>query len=462
MGWKFEFGYTRKENIGSNGLSKSDLSRVESAVRKSLKKIALERGKGDFYSLDLPKKHEQAERCLSWASKARKRFDTFVLFGIGGSALGPRAIMDALRHPFHNMLSPSKRGGMRMFVYDNVDPNQLAGIFDVSDPERTVYNIVSKSGATAETAAAFMIVRKMIEKHVGKKALRKHMVMTTDPEKGELRKAARDEGFEAFDIPPEVGGRFSVLTPVGLLPAAAMGVNPVELLEGAAWASKQCSVSEFSRNPASLLAAIPYVFHTERKVNILVMMPYHRGLLTFAEWYQQLWAESLGKRFSRSGKEVHAGSTPVRSLGATDQHSQLQLYMEGPSDKLVIFLRVENPGMDVKIPFVYRDRPAMSYLAGHTLGELLRAEQEATAAALARSGRPNITISLDRLDAHALGALFYLFEIATIIAGDLYNVNPFDQPGVELGKVLTYGIMGRKGFNREKTAPKRPRQIRRN
>ena len=460
MGWKFEFGYTLKENIGPNGLGKADFAKAEKVVLKSLKKIESGRGKGDLYSLDLPKKHEPAERCLAWATKARKRFDTFVLLGIGGSALGPRAILDALRHPFHNIVAPSERGGMRMFVYDNVDPNLLAGIFDLTDPAKTVYNVVSKSGATAETAAPFMIVRSMLEKHLGKKAVKDHIVMTTDPEKGELRRAVREEGFQVFDIPSEVGGRFSVLTPVGLLPAAAIGADPIELLEGAAWAAKKCRGSEFHQNPAALIAAIPYQFHTRKNINILVMMPYHNGLLTFAEWFQQLWAESLGKRLSRDGREVFAGSTPVRSLGATDQHSQLQLYMEGPADKLVIFLRVVDPGLDIKIPDIYGDRPAMSYLRGHTLSELLRAEQEATAAALARAGRPNITISIDRLDAHALGALFYLFEIATIIAGDLYGVNPFDQPGVESGKVLTYGIMGREGFKREKTAPKKSRQIR--
>jgi len=460
MSWTFELGYAMEENIGPGGLAEADIAQVEEAVAKSLKNLETGRESGEPFFLKLPYDREPAERCASWAATARERFDNFVLLGIGGSALGPRAIMDALRHPFHNLVDNAQRGGMRLFVCDNVDPTQLSGILDVVDLERTVFNVVSKSGGTAETAAPFMIIHKMLEERFGPDGLKERIVLTTDPEKGELRRASQQEGFKAFDIPPLVGGRYSVLTPVGLLPAAALGLNPVELLEGAAWADEKFRTEDVRDNPAALLATISYIFHVRKNRNILVMMPYHNGLLTLAEWFQQLWAESLGKQYDLDGGEIFAGSTPVRALGATDQHSQLQLYMEGPPDKLVVFLRVDDPGPDVTIPDAYSDREVLSYLGGHTLGELIRAEQEASAAALAKAGRPNITISLDKLDARALGAMFFLFEIATVIAGDLYRVNPFDQPGVEMGKRLTYGMMGRKGFERQSTVPKKPWRLR--
>ncbi len=460
MGWSVDFGYVMEENIGSGGLSRENLSGMEESLRNILEKLENARRAADPAFLSLPYAEEPARVCAEWAGKARKNFDTMVLLGIGGSALGPRAIRDTLRHPYHNMLESGKRDGMKLFVCDNVDPSMFKGILDVVDLDKTIFNVISKSGGTAEAMAAYMAVHTMLEERFGASGMKDRIVVTTDPEKGELRRASREEGLEAFDIPPGVGGRYSVLTPVGLLPAAAMGIDPEELLEGARLADEFCRRTEPDENPAAMLAAVSYAYHIQKNRNVLVMMPYHNGLLTFAEWFQQLWAESLGKRYDREGNEVFSGSTPVRALGATDQHSQLQLYMEGPQDKLIIFLRVEEQGDDVSIPEIYNDRDALSYLGGHSLGELLLAEHRATAAALAKEGGPSITISLDRMNARTLGALFFMFEIATFVAGELYNVNPFDQPGVELGKKLTYGMMGRKGYEMEDTEPSNPWRLR--
>ena len=453
MGWTFDSGFCLKENIGSGGLEKEDLNSAAAALKKSLKKIKEGREKGEFGFLKLPHLQICAERSRDWAKATRDEFDDFVLLGIGGSALGPRAIVDVLRHPLHNHLPRSERFGKRVFVCDNVDPLKLAAILDVVDLEKTVFNVVSKSGSTAEALAPFMIVHRLLTEKIGQAAPSKQIILTTDPENGELRRLVNEEGYVSFEIPPSVGGRYSVMSNVGLLTAAAAGVDPVELLHGAAWAEESCLSEDFEENPAALIAALAYTFHKEKNRNILVMMPYHSGLLTFAEWFQQLWAESLGKKKDIDGNDVHAGATPVRALGSTDQHSQLQLYMEGPQDKFIIFIKVENPGVKLQIPSIYTDRESLSYLGGHTLGELMRAEQAATAAALAKNGRPNLTITLDRMDTRTLGALFQLFEIATVLAGDLYRVNPFDQPGVELGKKLTYGMMGRKGFEPENVEP---------
>lgn len=460
MGWTFEYGYCLEKNIGENGLLEEEISQIEDVVKASLNKLEDGHSTGDPGFLALPYTSDAAKKCHRWAIEAREKFDTFVLLGIGGSALGPRAIVDILRHPFHNLLADGHRIGMRMFVYDNVDPVVFGGLLDVIDLKRTVFNVVSKSGGTAESIAPFLVIRRMLEDKLGASA-KEHIVVTTDPEKGELRKLCRQEGFESFDVPASVGGRYSVLSSVGLLPAAASGVGPEALLHGARWADEQCRNPNIRENPAAMIAMLAYLFHVRRHRNILVMMPYKNGLLTFAEWFQQIWAESLGKRFDIDGKEVFAGSTPVRALGATDQHSQLQMYMEGPQDKFIIFLRVEKAAQVIQIPNFYPDYEPFAYLSGHTIGELLRLEHRATAAALARCGRPNITISLDKTDTCTLGALFHLFETATAIAGDLYRVNPYDQPGVELGKKLTYGMIGREGCQAEETTPKYPWDFRR-
>jgi glucose-6-phosphate isomerase len=195
-----------------------------------------------------------------------------------------------------------------------------------------------------------------------------------------------------------------------------------------------------------MYALLQHRAHTRAHAPVHVMMSYTDRLYLVADWFRQLWAESLGKRVDRAGREVFTGPTPVKALGATDQHSQVQLYMEGPFDKTVTLLATEQYSIDVEIPQLYTDNAYLNYLGGHTLGELLDAERSATAAALAQHGRMNMTITLPRVDAHAVGELLMLLQIATVYAGALYTVDPLDQPGVELGKQLTYGLMGRTGF----------------
>jgi glucose-6-phosphate isomerase len=246
-------------------------------------------------------------------------------------------------------------------------------------------------------------------------------------------------------IPSNVGGRFSLLSPVGLLPALLGGADVDELLDGAADMAKRCQSAELRRNPAGIVAATHVLQHRLRGRSIHVMMPYADRLRPFAAWYVQLWAESLGKRVNRHGQVVEQGPTPIAAVGATDQHAQMQLFMEGPRDKLITFLRVAEPARDLVIPHM---RGASAYLGGASLHDLLEAEREGTTQALASDGRPSITISVQRLDAFALGALFFLYEAATAFAGELYDVHAFDQPGVELGKRLAYGLLGREGYER--------------
>ena len=309
-------------------------------------------------------------------------------------------------------------------------------------------NVISKSGGTAETMAQYLVVRAWLERALGQAAMR-HLVFTTDPARGALREIAIQDGIPALEVPSEVGGRFSVLSPVGLLPAALVGIDVQGLLAGARAALRRAQAGELRQNPAALYAALQWAADTRLGARIHVMMPYTDRLREFAEWYRQLWAESLGKAVSRAGAVVNAGPTPVGAVGPTDQHSQVQLFMEGPFDKTITFVTVAAPAEDVEIPAGERLPDDLAYLPGHTLGELLQAEYRATAAALARMGRMSVTIELPALNAETMGELIMFYQLATGYAGAWYGVNPFDQPGVELGKRLTYAAMGRPGYTGE-------------
>jgi glucose-6-phosphate isomerase len=235
-----------------------------------------------------------------------------------------------------------------------------------------------------------------------------------------------------------------VLSPVGVLPAALIGIDTTRLLAGAAAMSARCTDDDLARTPAGSFAVLQYLAHTRAGKPIHVLMPYNDALRDIAAWFVQLWAESLGKQHA-SGE--HVGPTPLGALGATDQHSQVQLFMEGPADKTITFITAKSRRDDVEIPSLHKEVGDLGYLGGHTLGEVLDIERRATAGALARRGRPNMTIELDAVSPDAIGGLMMLFECATIYAGALYDVNPLDQPGVELGKRFTYAMLGRAGFD---------------
>lgn len=378
---------------------------------------------------------------LAFADRARGRFDDVVVLGIGGSALGPIALRTALRPSAWNMLSAEARGGFpRLQVLDNVDPETIAALLGRIDLARTLFVVTSKSGGTAETMSQYMIVDDRLAR-AGLSAA-DHLVFVTDPAQGALRPLAAARGIPALDIPPGVGGRYSVLTPVGTLPAALIGIDIAELLAGAAEMADRCATAELGKNPAGTYAVLQWLADTRHEKSINVLMPYSDPLRDFAAWFVQLWAESLGKHTPDGGS---AGSTPLAALGATDQHSQVQLFMEGPKNKTVSFIAVDERGTDVTIPRSFGDVKELGYLGGHSLGELIAVEQKATAGALARRGRPNLTIHIERVDARHVGGLMMLFEIATAYAGQLYGIDAFNQPGVELGKQFAYALLGRPG-----------------
>lgn len=419
--------------------------------------IERRREAGELAFFDLPYEKEVVGHIRSFGDGPGQAFDTIVVLGIGGSALGTTALRTALLQPFWNELDDEARDYFpRLYVLDNVDPSTIGPLLDRIEPARTLFNVVSKSGTTAETMAQFLIVRERLRDLLGD-GYRGHLLFTTDPEKGVLRRIAGEEDIVTLPIPPGVGGRFSVLSAVGLMPAALVGIDVAELLAGAADMDARCRTADLAANPAGLFAVLQYLADTRCEAPIHVMMPYTDRLFGVADWFRQLWAESLGKRADTSGNEVFRGPTPVVALGATDQHSQVQLYMEGPFDKTITFLATRALPVEVPIPAVYPEIPSLSYLGGSTLGGLLDAERRATASALTRRGRMNMTLEVPAITPRAIGELFMLLQIATVYAGALYDVDPLDQPGVELGKELTYGLMGREGFGAPEEAPPDPR-----
>jgi len=398
------------------------------------------RAAGELGFLSLPTDDALHRQSTDFAARVHGRFDDVVVLGIGGSALGPIALRTALLAPSWNSLSDELRGGRpRLHVLDNVDPHTIGALLDRLSLERSLFVVISKSGGTAETMAQYLVVRERL--NASTQDAKEHLVFVTDPANGALRDIANTERIPALDIPPAVGGRFSVLTPVGVLPAALVGIDTTSLLDGARELAGKCTGTELRSNPAGLFATLQYLGDTKLGRHIQVLMPYADPLRDLADWYVQLWAESLGKH--RSPGDAGVGPTPFGALGATDQHSKVQLFMEGPPDKTVTFIAVGELGSDIVIPRLHSNVKELGYLGGHRLGELLSIEQRATAGALARRGRPNMTIHVERVDAHHLGALFMLLEVATIYAGELYGVNPLNQPGVELGKQFTYAMLGR-------------------
>jgi glucose-6-phosphate isomerase len=384
----------------------------------------------------LPDTAEFSEPSKALAGEVRaSAAEDFIHVGIGGSALGPIALHRALNHPYYDLLAD--RPGPRLHFAENTDPASLSAILDVVDLRNTWVNVVTKSGSTAETMANFLVVRGALISVSGESGYRERVVFTTDPEEGYLVRIAEREGTKTLSIPPDVGGRFSVLTPVGLFPAAVTGLDVDALLKGAAQCVREVK-EKGANHPAIQGAAYYYLMDTARGRNVRVMMPYADGLNRLAAWFVQLWAESLGKE----GK----GSTPHGAVGTTDQHSQVQLYMEGPQDKVIEVIEVEDHPRDLPIPPAYEDLEGVGYLGGHTMAELLNVECDATRKALLEAGRPNSTIKLGKIDEEHLGYLMQALEVQTAVVGSLYGVNAFDQPGVEAGKRITYSRMGRPGY----------------
>ncbi|MBC8469833.1 MAG: glucose-6-phosphate isomerase [Planctomycetes bacterium] len=443
---KLYYNNVMADVIGSeHGITPEQLKDLAEKTSPLIPLLNIERQGGATPYRDLPYKSDISQQVKKLVKELAPRCENLVVLGIGGSALGNIALQTAL-NPYMYNLDEKQRTGPRLFVFDNVDPAQLVSFLDwLQDKlDKTIFNVISKSGRTSETAAQFMIIRQLLLDKLGPDGLKDQVVATTDSSQGTLRKIADDADLRCLEVPDGVGGRFTVLSAVGLFSAAMCRIDIDLLLEGARDMDTRVKCEDFYKNPAAINAAINYHFYNHGK-KISVMMPYSYALKDLSDWYRQLWAESLGKVKDLAGNDVHIGPTPVKALGATDQHSQVQLYREGPNDKLFTFLQVNNFEKDIKTGPAPDCAEELGFLAGKNLSVLLNNEKKATEYALLTDKRPCLTVIFDKVNAYTIGQFIYLFEVTTSFVGALFNINPYDQPAVELGKEATFALMDKPG-----------------
>lgn len=431
----------------AHGLTADEIRKANPLAAAALAGFRKSFDEGRYGFPALPSDTTLINAAAAFAKSAAGDYDTVCVAGIGGSALGAWALDCGLRgpHPVQGAHSPKNP---RLVILDNVDPVFIANALQSMNPKRTLVVPIAKSGSTAETMATLLIVHAWLKNALGAKKALKRIVAVTSEDRGDLKKFAVDYRLPTFHLPDNVGGRFSVLSAVGLVPAALIGVNIKKLCQGAAAMTAQSWSGDLNENIALRSALHHYLIWTKRKKSIQVMFPYANHLWGVAFWFRQLWAESLGKAKSRKGKRVNVGQTPVAALGATDQHSQVQLYIEGPNDKVFTFLAVGKWAETGKIDKAKTGYDSFDYLTGHSLARLIDAERVATAAALSANSRPNCTFTIDRVDESHLGALIQMFEFQTAFMGELLDIDAFDQEGVELGKRFTFGLMGRAGYEK--------------
>jgi glucose-6-phosphate isomerase len=432
-----------------HGLTAEEISAATPAAYAALDSFQKSVDEGLYGFPHLPFQTDLVNDILKYAATVKGSYDTVCVVGIGGSALGAWALDCGIRgtHPVQGAFSPAFP---RLVIIDNVDPDFVTNAIRSMNPKKTLVVVIAKSGGTAETVATFLIAKDWLTQALGKRAATR-IIAVTSAGRGDLKALATQEGYATFHIPDNVGGRFSVLSAVGLVPAALIGLDIRKLCKGAAAITTASWKKDLAENQALSAALLHFLIWTKKNKTIQVAFPYSNRMWGLAFWFRQLWAESLGKAKNRKGKLINVGQTPVAALGATDQHSQVQLYMEGPNDKVFTFWAIAKPNNAGKIPTVKTGLEAFDVLAGQSLQKLIDAERRATEAAVTAQQRPNCSFTLDKADEEHLGAFMQLMEFQTAFVGELLNINAFDQEGVELGKKFTFGLMGRKGYEQYKT-----------
>lgn len=372
---------------------------------------------------------------ITYGMQVRENVEYLVVLGIGGSSLGLSMVANATLHLRHNELNRFARKAPKLYVVSNTDPDEMSNLFDVIDLRKTHFCVVTKSGDTGETLANFYVCYDKLKRVVGDDAKGKVCAVTTIG-KGTLYDFAVREGIRIFGIDKGVGGRFSVLSNAGLVPMSILGIDIRNLLCGARRATCGCIQKNIYKNPALITASL-LVLSKKKGYNICVLMPYSDRLRLLPDFFAQLWAESLGKRTTKSGATVNEGQTPLKALGSVDQHSLLQLLVEGPQDKVVIFVGVRD-----RLKGFAVSQSHDGYLNGKELGDILDASMRGTAMSLVNAGRPNMTITVDEINEESVGELLTFFMFATAYAGELLSVDAFNQPGVEYGKNMTRKLLG--------------------
>ncbi len=438
MAQTIRFDFANTEFMADKDAVAAMSERVVAAKKTLLEKT----GEGnDFLGwIDLPVNYDKEEfdRIKKAAEKIQSDSDVLIVIGIGGSYLGARAAIEALRHSFYNVVDKSVRKTPEIYYCgNNISGTYMQELMDaVADKDFSV-NVISKSGTTTEPAIAFRIFKKKLEEKYGKAEAAKRIYATTDRAKGALKTLATEEGYETFVVPDDVGGRFSVLTAVGLLPIAVSGADIEKLMEGAANARKYLIANEFEENPAMQYAAVRNVLH-EKGLGMEILANYEPALHFVAEWWKQLYGESEGK----DGK----GIFPAAVDFTTDLHSLGQFIQEGTKNHFETVINVESPRQSVTIEEEAVDLDGLNYLAGKEMDFVNKCAMNGTILAHVDGGVPNILITIPEISETVIGELFYVFEFACGISGYVLGVNPFNQPGVESYKKNMFALLGKPGF----------------
>ena len=416
----------------------------EQKVKDQLIKLYHKSGEGnDFLGwIDLPSKMPESliSDIEKTAAKLRKEIDILVVVGIGGSYLGAKAIIDALSHNFA-WLQQEKGNPLVLFAGQNIGEDYNTELLQILDKNSYGIAVISKSGTTTEPALAFRILKNHLEKKIGKENAKGKIIAITDESKGALRKMASNEGYKTFIIPDDTGGRFSVLTPVGLIPIAVAGFNIREFMAGAIEMEKSTSPDiPFRKNPASIYAATRNALYKKGK-KVEILANFNNKLIYFSEWWKQLYGESEGK----DGKGIFPASVNFTA----DLHSMGQYIQDGERHIFETVISVENPGSHMVIPADKDDFDQLNYISGRRIDEVNKMAELGTMLAHVDGGVPNIRISIEKISEFTLGQLVYFFEIACGISGYLLEVNPFNQPGVEAYKKNMFALLEKPGSEEE-------------
>ncbi len=431
-----------KLDYSNSGIKEKEMMTYAKQVAEIHKRLEAEAENEDAFLgwLRHPTNYDKTE--FSRIKKAAKRIiktsDVLLVIGIGGSYLGARAVIEALTHTFSNSLPKEKRKFPQIvYVGNNLNPNYINDVIDYIGDKEVSINVISKSGTTTEPAIAFRIFREFLENKYGLEEARKRIYVTTDKEKGALKKLATEEKYETFVIPDNVGGRYSVLTAVGLLPIATAGLNIDKLMDGARFAQEKYSDENVKYNDCYKYAVLRNMIY-EKEKNIELLVTYEPKLHYFLEWWKQLFGESEGKELK--------GIYPSSAEFTTDLHSLGQYIQEGRRNLLETVLQIKKTNSNLTIPLDEDDLDGLNYLAGKDLDYVNKKAMEGTIEAHVSGEVPNILIQVDALNEEGIGHLIYFFEKACAMSGNLLGVNPFDQPGVEKYKKNMFRLLGKPGY----------------
>lgn len=429
------------EHIGTEGVTRSELAALVPHCEAAHRRLTDGSRGGldaEYACINLPREMPAQLAEIRAVVDELRSFDDVVVIGIGGSSLGAKAVCQAAAGKL-------KTQAPRLRFVENVDPYSLHRLLAQLDAARTAVVCISKSGGTIETVVQYLILRDWLTQHCGKDAARRQQWVITDPHSGWLRELATREQLPSLSVPPKVGGRYSVLSAVGLVPLGVVGIDIDSLLQGGADHAARCQRGDVESNAALEIAALCYLLDTRHGKHLSVMMPYINRMRLFGDWYRQLWAESLGKWHPGQTGRAAAGTLPLTAVGAIDQHSQLQMYLESRHDKFFTFIELAHWEHDMPIPLAGDDARQFPYLHGKGMADVIDAEFRATRRVITEAGHPNMTITLPALDAYVFGELLDLYQRATVYAGLLYGINPLDQPSVEKGKQLAIDYLRRAG-----------------